>query len=127
MAEQVVADMAEVQRLVGVGRGVLDQHGSLVAGFQPTITLIVRFPFQELQPEFLIDLQVQIAFHHVELLDTVQILKQLLADFRTERVGRLAGDFHPREHHDGKVAGEALPGGLHKVCIRFDVDVVQVL
>ena len=51
MAEQVVADMPEVQRLVGVRRGVLDEHGGFLLGRLQPITFIVRLLLQQIYPK----------------------------------------------------------------------------
>ena len=109
-AEQVVADMAEMQRLVGVGRRIFDHHrASRRPG--PAVIRVGGDLHETLAPEPFVEREVQKSLDDVEPFELRIFGHHAAADFGRRRLGTLAAPSEQGENHQRKVAFK-LPAGL---------------
>ena len=125
--QEVVAQVAQMQWLVGVGRRVLHHHQRFGTRFGKTKTGIGHSLSEKAVPVITGEHQVQKAFDHPVALHEWAMLLQVRTNGFRGQVRRGAGHFHVREHHHGKVAFEFFAGllDLNRVCGHFGA--VQVL
>ena len=125
VAQQVVAHVSQVQRLVGVGRRVLDHHQLAVVGHRgKAVVGGGSHMTQHTRPERRLDGDVQEALDDVELLNSLAVGKHVLANLLGCHVGRLVRRFQEREHHNrlvtlklllGRLGNNLLGGKIHAI------------
>ena len=125
MAQEVVADVSQVQGFVGIGRRVLYEYWGLISNRGLAIMVIVEIVSEKVGPERLFDGDVQISFYHVESRDDVHRLAELFANLVGDHVGCFAGEFDVGEDHDGAVALELFAGGLDEFGVSLYVNLVE--
>ena len=123
VSEQVVADVAEVEGLVGVGRGVLYHHQGSVRGWREDAEVRVGGDAEELPgPVGGVDGEVEEALDDVVGADAVDVFYEPLADGLGGVFGLCLGGTQEGEDDHGVVAIEALAGGAGHgalyVCVR---------
>ena len=107
VAEEVVADVSQVQRLVGVGRRVLNHYGATRRGCHAIILRGGNLG-KACRPERGIHNEVKETLYHVETLYLGGRGHNLLAELRCRGLGRLARRTQQREDHNRVVALELL-------------------
>ena len=110
VTQQVVADMPQMERLVGVGRRILDHHGTARRGSLPE-TFVGGDLGEAGRPERAVERKVEETFDHVERRDLGDVGRHVFADFGRGGFGRLAASPEQRKGYEGIVALE-LPAGL---------------
>ena len=123
-AEQIVADVAEVERLVGVGRRIFDHHQRRVGGGRGDAVARVRGLGKHAGPVALGQRQVQEAFDDLERGYLGQSLHDGGAYLGPGDVGRLLRQFQQREDDHRVVAVLVLAG--HVDLNRFGSDAGRV-
>ena len=112
VAQQVIADMAQVQRLVGVGRRVLDHHGA--ARRRGLAEMFVGGDLLEAgRPERAVEREVQESLDDVERRDLRHVGCHVFAYLGRSGLGRLAAAAQQRKGHEGVVALEFPAGFLN--------------
>ena len=119
VAQEVIAQVPEVQGLVGVGRTVLD-HGA-ATGIREGQDVGRSRPFQEAQPVAVGDRQVQEALDHVEALHLGHPGLQVLPHGLRGLLRPLTAQFQEGEHVDGDIPLELGAGGLEGKAVGRDV------
>ena len=119
VAQEVVAQVPQVQGLVGVGRTVLD-HGA-PPGIREGQDVGRSRPLQEAQPVAVGDHQVQEALDHVEALHFGHLGLQVLPHGLRGLLRTLAALLQEGEHVDGDIPLELGPGGLEGDAVGRDV------
>ena len=112
IAEKIVADVAEMQGLVGVGRRELHHH-RFAGGRQLAVFLGAEDACKALLPEQIAQAQVQEALHAVESSDFGAVFLKPGADGGCRSVGCCVRNAQKRENHKGEVSFELLAGYLH--------------
>ena len=104
-AEQIVADMAEVQRFIGVGRRIFNHHqvGICFGCYDSEFRLMMHF-VKLAEPVSRSNGEIDKSLDNVVFLDTFESGLQKSADFFTRLFGRFAGKFYKRENHQGYIA-----------------------
>ena len=110
--QQVVADMSQVQRLVGVRARELDHDGPAARGQLPEVGLRgdlgqVRSPIGARY------LDIEESFDHIEAGHLRFVLLQPGSDLRGRGLGGFVAGFQQREDDEGHIALEFLAGRLH--------------
>ena len=111
VSEQVVADVAQVQRLVGVGRRIFDHHRFAGGGAFAEIG-VGHHLGEPFAPERVAQREVQEALDDVIAFDFGNVFHQRFADLRGGFFGFFAAEFQQREDHERVVALEFLAGFL---------------
>ena len=121
-AEQIVADMAKMERLVGVGRTVLYHHQRTLRGrSNKAVTGISIDLCQQLQPLGRGYDQVEEAFHHIVSCHNVSVLHKPFRNVAASVLWLLAAHTEEWESDQGKVSfklGTCLLH-LHLLCGEF--------
>ena len=112
VAEQVVAHVPQMQRLVRVRRGVLD-HDRATVGCTAAVAGRTEDFVQPFGPEAGRERNVQEAFDHVVAADFRYRADQSAADLLGRSLGTLAAELEQREDDEGHVALELLAGLLY--------------
>ncbi len=105
VAQQVIAHVAQVERLVGVGRRIFDHDRTARIGSLAEAGFGLRLG-ETRAPEGTRQLEVQEAFHHVERLHFGCVGHDVPADLLSGGFGRLAAAAQQREGHQRIVALE---------------------
>ena len=126
VAQQIVAHMAQVQRLVGVGRGILNHHQLTVVGDRRE-AVIGRLGdvLEHTGPERRLDGDVEEALDDVEFLYRFAVSQHVLTDFLCRHIGRLVRRLQEREHYNRLVALELLLGGLRNNLLGGEIHTIQ--
>ena len=128
VAQQVVAYVAQVQRLVGVGRGVLNHHQlAIITGCREAVVGRFGNVLQHTSPERRLDGDVQEALDDVEFLYCLAVSQHVLTDFLCSHIWRLAGRLQEREHHNRLIALKFLLGRLGNNLLSGKVHAIQLL
>ena len=105
VTQKIVADVAEVEGLVGVGRRIFHHHkirfGSLLAD---SPILIRRNVMEQTKPIGGADAEVKETFHHIEFLYSLYIFREPFADFSGCGLWILMRSFKEWENHYCEVA-----------------------
>ncbi len=126
VAEQDIAEVAQVEGLVGVGRRVFDHYQrSVGCGRGQSVVGRLGYVAQHCVPVGRLDDYVQEAFDNVETVDGRFVVDQPVAYFRADLLGRLAGGLDPGKSHYGQVALKLLAGGLRHDGVGGRVDAVE--
>ena len=113
--------MAQVERFVGVGRGILYHHQRALVCNGHEAVLVGRVNIgQELYPSFGRDDEVQEAFHNVETGHDVCLL-QLFPYFLCHFLWLLARQTYEGEHHEGQMAFELFLSFLQLYLLLVDL------
>ena len=112
ISEEIVAHVAEMKGLVGVGRRELHHH-SFACGRQLAVILSGEDACEALLPEQIAQAQVQEALHAVESCDFGAVFLKPGADGGCRGVGCCVRNAQKRENHKGEVSFELLAGYLH--------------
>ena len=110
VTQQVVADMAQMQGFVGVGRRVFDHHRTSRVGSLPEVRIGGDLR-KTGGPERAVEGQVQETLDDVERLDFRHVGRHIFAYLGRGGFGRLAASSQQRKRHEGVIALE-LPAGL---------------
>ena len=127
-AQQVVAHVSQVQRLVGVGRGVLDHHQlAVVGGGSKAIIGRLGDMLEHAGPVGGLDGDIQEALNDVELLHDVAVGQHVLANLLRRHVGRLVRRLQEGEYHNRLVALKFLLGRLGNDLFGGKFHAIQLL
>ena len=108
VAEQNVAQMAEVERLVGVGAGIFDHNQRTVGAGRCHAPVFGRGDmFEHTVPERRLDYYVQESFDGRKAADGRLIVGEPAADLVADSFGSFAGGLDEGEHDDSDVAFES--------------------
>ena len=111
-AQQVVADMAQMERLVGVRAGEFHHHGLARCGQLSEIGL--RRDFRQIQsPVGPRKLDIEKSLHYIEPVHLRIVLLQPGTDLVRRRFRRLMARLEQRENHEGHIALKLLARRLH--------------
>ena len=111
-AQQVVADVAQVKRLVGVRAGELHHHGPAGCGQLSEIGLCGDL-LEVRRPVGTGNLDIEESLDHIETGHLRVVLLQPATDLCRRRFGGFAAGFQKGEYDERHVALEFLAGGLH--------------
>ena len=126
ISEEVVADMSEMERLVGVRRREL--HHDVASGRRQYAEARVGcYLREEFTPPKLRKADVEKAFDDVERTDLRDVGGEPVPYGLSRSIRRRVGYPQQRKHHQGIVTLEILPGDLHLEVRGLDVSIVQVL
>ena len=126
ISKEIVAHVAEVQGLVGIGRRELHHHRFAGAG---KLAVVFRRDDsgEAFLPEQVAQVQVKEALYTVISGDFGAVLLKPGAYCSAGGIGSCVRDSQQREHHKGIVTLEFLPGDLNLHLIRGDLRSVQGL
>ena len=110
VTQQVVADVAQVQRLVRIGRRILD-HDRAPGGRSLAVAGIGSDLGEALAPERAVEREVQKALDDVERRDLRNVRPHVFAYLGRGGLGRLAASSQQRKGHE-RVSALELPAGL---------------
>ncbi len=128
VAQQIVAHMSQMQRLVGVGAGVLHHHQrTVLVSLDNAVIRVVGDGLEHVEPIMLADHYIEEALDHVELLDSGHILFQPLSDFLRSGLRSLVRCLQVREHHQRQVSLELLARRVQLDGFRIRFQSVQGL
>ena len=125
-AQQVVADMAQVQRLIRIGAGEFHHDGPAGSGQLPEIGLR-RDLGQIRSPVSAGELKVEEALDHVEARNLQIVFTKPGTDFRGSGFRRFAAGPQQRENDERYVAFKLLAGRLHLNQPRCGFNVIKSL
>ncbi len=128
VAQQIVAHMAQVEGLVGIGRRVLHHHQRRVgAGLGEAVGGVGRYGGEHTIPGAGLHHDVEKTLDGVEALDGRLIGHQPLADGGCHLLGRAARGLDPGEHHHSEVALKLAARGLKHHLARRGIHAVKLL
>ena len=110
VAQQVVADMPQVQGFVGIGRRIFDHDRAPGGRGLPEIGIGSDL-VKTRRPESAVEHEVQKTLDDIERLDFGDVGRHITADLGRSGFGRLAASSQQRKRHEGVIALE-LPAGL---------------
>ena len=112
VAEQIVADMAQVKGFVGIGRGIFHHdERSVVAGLADTEVGVGGNAVEHVEPVVGGDAEVQKALDDIKTAHGWHIVDEPLADFGAGSLRALVRGLEVRENHDGQIPLEILARG----------------
>ena len=139
VTQKVVADMSEVEWLVGVWRGVLN-HYCTTCWLCYAIVFVGCNLLETLHPELLVEREVKEAFDNIKCAELSSRCNDLFANLGSHRLGCFASHLDEWEYHEsivalellasllnlylrvGNLAIESLYGSLHHACnVLFDI------
>ena len=126
IVDLMTADMAQVEGLVGVGRGELD-HDALASGGKLSEILVRGDLGERFVPIDGGEGQIQESLHGVIGSDLGDIVHEPLTDGIARSVGGAVGDFQERESDEGIVTLELFTGNGDLESLRRDRSPVQGL
>ncbi len=103
--EEIVAHVAQVERLVGIGRGIFNHdertlvRGLLLAPLRVGVNLSEQVEIGRGGND-----EVEESLYHVETAHLRAVVLQPVADFRCRVLRFLMGEFQKRKHHQGEIA-----------------------
>ena len=110
-SQKDIADMSQMQRLVGIRRGIF--HHNCLAGDRQTAEILVRrYGGIDLLPERCGELYVQKALDHIEAFHFRYIGLKPLPYLLSSGLGSLAAGLQQRKDHQCDIALELLSGSL---------------
>jgi len=123
--QQIVADVPQVQRLVGVGRRVFDHHRA-ARSTRLSESVVGSDLGEARRPETAVEREVQEAFYYIESLDLRDVGRHIFADLGRGGLGRLAASSQQRKRHEGIVALELLAGLLNLQLLVAELSVKRL-
>jgi hypothetical protein len=126
VAEKYVAQVAEVEGFVGVGRRVFDHDELAVSGDGTASEVLVGDDaLKDGVPVGRLDDDVEEALDDIESLDGRLVGDKPRADFVAHGFGSLAGGLDPGEDDNGDVALEFLACGLRTYRFGSYIDIIK--
>ena len=110
-SQKDIADMSQMQRLVGIRRGIF-HHNCLAGGRQTAEILVRRYGGIYLLPERRGELYIQKALDHIEAFHFGDIGLKPLPYLLSSGLGSLAAGLQQRKDHQCDIALKLLPGSL---------------
>jgi hypothetical protein len=127
ITEQVVADMTEVKRLVGVRRRVLYHHERrLIVGMTIAVVVVRSGIVENAEPIFRRESKVKETFDSLERSHIGNGRDNLCTEFLTCNIGALLRYLQKREHHDGIVTILVFASEVDLYRFRSDLLPVQL-
>ena len=126
--EEIVADMAKVERFVGIGRRIFHHvKGGIIGGMRDAEIGSIFDMTKYRAPESRLDDDVEEPVDDIIAAHGRLIGNEPIADLLTHHSGRLACNFDPGEHNHREVAFKLLFGSFGHDRRSIDIDIIQLL